>query len=448
MIYIDPREVAADALTEINKTGAYNNVTLRKYLRQNGAMPKADRAFVTECVNGTLRNMIYIDHIINAFSKTKAEKMKPFICSVIRTAVYEIIFMDKVPDSAACSQAVELVKRRNFGKLSGFVNGVLRSVAKGWQTVEMPEKNTPEYLSVRYSHPLWIVKMWLSKYDFETVGKICEANNCAPDVCICVNTLKTSAGELKKMLEEKGISVKEGIYEKNALHLKGISNVAEMQEFRDGLFHVQDESSMLAVDVLDPAANEKILDVCAAPGGKSFYAAERMGGAGRVVSCDIYPHKTELISVTADRLGLGIIETRLRDASVLNEDDREKYDRVIIDAPCSGLGIIRKKPDIKINRTGEDIDSLIELQKRIIDASAECVKPGGLLVYSTCTICKKENEMNFKYILERGDFEPVDISKNLPEALKEFSGGGCVQLLPGINGTDGFFIAAARKKAL
>lgn len=171
MIYIDPREVAADALTEINKTGAYNNVTLRKYLRQNGAMPKADRAFVTECVNGTLRNMIYIDHIINAFSKTKAEKMKPFICSVIRTAVYEIIFMDKVPDSAACSQAVELVKRRNFGKLSGFVNGVLRSVAKGWQTVEMPEKNTPEYLSVRYSHPLWIVKMWLSKYDFETVGK-------------------------------------------------------------------------------------------------------------------------------------------------------------------------------------------------------------------------------------------------------------------------------------
>ena len=255
-------------------------------------------------------------------------------------------------------------------------------------------------------------------------------------------------GELKKMLEEKGISVKEGIYEKNALHLKGISNVAEMQEFKDGLFHVQDESSMLAVDVLDPAANEKILDVCAAPGGKSFYAAERMGGGGRVVSCDIYPHKTELISVTADRLGLGIIETRLRDASVLNEDDREKYDRVIIDAPCSGLGIIRKKPDIKINRTGEDIDSLIELQKRIIDASAECVKPGGLLVYSTCTICKKENEMNFKYILERGDFEPEDISKNLPEALKEFSGSGCVQLLPGINGTDGFFIAAARKKAL
>lgn len=446
MVLINPREVAADALTEISRISAYNNVTLRKYLRQNGAMPRKDRAFVTECVNGTLRNMIYIDYIINSFSKTKTDRMKPFILSVLRMSVYEIIFMDRVPDAAACSEAVDLVKKRGFGKLSGFVNGVLRSVASGWGKVELPPMDTPEYLSVKYSHPLWLVKMWLAKYDYATVEKICAAGNKAPDVCICVNTKRISPEELKERLEKKGISVSPGIYAKNALHIKGASDLSEMDEFREGLFHVQDESSMLAVDVLAPCAGESVLDVCAAPGGKSFLAAEKMDNRGKILSCDIHPHKIELIKQTAQRLGAGIIETKLRDASVINADETEKYDRVIVDAPCSGFGLIRKKPDIKINRTGEDIDALTALQKQILDASALCVKPGGILVYSTCTICKKENEMNYKYILDKADFEPVDIRGLLPESLREYAGDGFIQLLPGVSETDGFFISAARKK--
>ncbi len=446
MIYINPREVVADALTEISKESAYNNVTLRKYLRQNGAMSRKDRAFVTECVNGTLRNIIYIDYIINHFSNTNTKKMKPFILSVLRTAVYEIVFMDRVPDSAACSEAVNLVKKRGFGKLSGFVNGVLRSIVTGWKDIEMPKEGTPEYISVKYSHPLWLIKMWLSKYDIDTVEKICAADNMAPDVCICVNTNKISRDELKNRLLEQNIKVKEGIYSDRALHIKGMSDITQMQEFKDGLFHVQDESSMLAVDVLSPKEGEKILDVCAAPGGKSFLSAEKMNNTGKIVSCDIHPHKVDLINMTAERLGINIIETKLRDASVINEDDFEKYDKVIVDAPCTGFGLIRKKPDIKINRTGNDIDSITVLQKQILDASIKCVKPGGILVYSTCTICRKENEANLKYILDKGGFETVNISALLPESLREQAEDGYIQLLPGVNDTDGFFISAVRKK--
>lgn len=448
MIFINPREVAADALTEISKISAYNNVTLRKFLRQNGAMPRKDRAFVTECVNGTLRNIIYIDYIINHFSNTKTEKMKPFILSVIRMAVYEIIFMDRVPDSAACSEAVNIVKKRGFGRLSGFVNGVLRSVASEWKSVDMPAERTPEFISIKYSHPLWLVKMWLSKYDFETVEKICIADNQAPDVCICVNTERVSKDELKGLLISKGIKVRDGFYVDNALHIKGVSDLTELQEFKDGLFHVQDESSMLAVNILAPEEGEEILDVCAAPGGKSFLAAEKMHNRGKVFSCDIHPHKVELMKMTAGRLGIDIIETRLRDASEAVENDFEKYDKVLVDAPCTGFGLIRKKPDIKINRTGNDIDTITVLQKQILDASALCVKPGGILVYSTCTICKKENEANFKYLLDKGGFEPVNISEYLPDSLKDFAEDGYIQLLPGINDTDGFFISAVRKKGL
>ena len=203
---------------------------------------------------------------------------------------------------------------------------------------------------------------------------------------------------------------------------------------------------MLAVDILSPKEGERILDVCAAPGGKSFLAAEKMHNRGEIVSCDIHEHKVELIKMTADRLGIDIIDTKLRDASKVSESDFEKYDRVIVDAPCTGFGLIRKKPDIKLNRTGNDIDTITVLQREILDASVLCVKPGGLLVYSTCTICRKENEANYKYILDKGGFEPVDISQMLPDSLKEYAGEGYIQLLPGINDTDGFFISAARKK--
>lgn len=446
MIAVNPREVAADALNEIIETSAYNNMTLRKYLRQNGAMPRQDRAFVTECVNGTLRNLIYIDYVINLFSKTKTERLKPFILSVMRISVYQMIFMDRVPDSAACSEAVKLVKKRGLTPLSGFVNGVLRSVSRGKKDIDMPKLDTADYISIKYSYPLWLVKMWMSKYGYESTERLCTAGNKAPDVCLAVNSLKTSAEKLKNDFENIGVKAKYGAYAQNAVHIKGSSDLAKTDMFINGDFHVQDESSMLAVSVLDPKPGYTILDVCSAPGGKSFLAAEIMENKGKIVSCDVYPHKIELIEQTAKRLGIDIIETKLRDASEYHAEDFEKYDRVIVDAPCSGLGLIRKKPDIKMNKTGDDIDSLINLQRRIIDASLDCVRKGGIFVYSTCTICKKENEMNFKYILEKGGFEPVDIRPYLPESLKKHAEDGYIQLLPDFGDTDGFFISAVRKK--
>ena len=446
MVLINPREVAADALTEITDLKAYSNITLRKYLRLNGAMPRRDKAFVTEIVNGTLRNLIFIDHILNYYSQTQTEKMKPYILSVLRMSVYQVVFMDKVPDSAACSEAVSLVKKRGLVFLSGFVNGLLRTVVRNKDSFELPEKGTREYISVKYSYPLWIVNMWLAKYDFETVEKICIANNTAPDVCLCVNMLKTTPAELSKRFSKIGVTVKGGFYCDNAIHIKGSSNLAETEMYKVGMFHVQDESSMLAVSVLNPQPGQTVLDACAAPGGKSFLIAQKMNNSGKVVSCDIHPHKINLMNEMRDRLGIKMMDTRLRDASVVYDADAEKYDKVIIDAPCSGLGLIRKKPDIKTNKKGEDIDGLVQLQAEILEASAKCVKVGGTLVYSTCTICKKENELNVKkFLSNNSNFEIIDIKEYLPESLKEYPEDGMLQLLPGIHETDGFFIAAMRK---
>lgn len=446
MVLINPREVAADALSEIINSTAYSNITLRKYLRLNGAMPRKDKAFVTEIVNGTLRNIIFIDHIINSYSNTKTQKIKPYILAVMRISVYQIVFMDRVPDSAACSEAVSLVKKRGFVFLKGFVNGVLRTIVRNKNEFVLPEGNTPEYISVKYSYPLWIVNMWLAKYDFDTVEKMCAINNKAPDVCLCVNFLKTTTDELMKRFNKIDVSVKNGYYCNNAVHIKGSSNLADTEMYKTGLFHVQDESSMLAVKVLNPQQGECVLDVCAAPGGKSFLIAEKMKNNGKLISCDVHQHKLDLMNETRERLGIKIMHTKIRDASVIHESDTEKFDRVIVDAPCSGLGLIRKKPDIKINKKGEDIDSLIKLQAEILEASSKCVKVGGTMVYSTCTVSKKENEMNVNKFLENNkNFEIIDIKEYLPESLKNYVVDGMIQLLPGIHETDGFFIAAMRK---
>ena len=276
MIQINPREVACEGLYRIFEEQSFNNVVLKSLLKQNGAMPKNDRAFVTEIVNGTLRNIYYIDYVINQFSKTKTEKMKPWLLAVIRSGVYQIIFMDKVPNSAACNEAVKLAKLRGYGKLSGFVNGVLRNISRNIDDIKLPNIGTPEYLSVKYSHPLWLIKMWLHEYDYEFVEKLCESNNKAPDVTIAVNTLKTDKESLKKELEKSGIVVEYGKYYENVLHIKKTADISSLEAFKNGLFHIQDESSVTAVNVLSPKKGEKILDVCAAPGGKSLLCAEIM----------------------------------------------------------------------------------------------------------------------------------------------------------------------------
>ena len=317
MIQINPREIAAEALMEIMTADAYNTMTLRRLLRQNGAMSRQDRAFVTEVVNGTLRNLIYIDHVLNTFSKTKTEKMKPWLLAVLRTAVYQMYFMD-VPDAAACNEAVKLASVRGYGSLKGFVNGVLRTAAKKKQAIPLPERGTAEYLSVAYSHPLWLVRMWIAYYGYEETEQICAYDNQSPDVTIRVNTLKTNTQALKKKLEQAGVHVAESRICADALHLTKTADL----------------SSQLAVRVLDPKKGDKILDMCAAPGGKSFTIAERMENEGSLLSCDIYAHKIDLMEEGAERLGISIMQCKVKDAAA-EEESLKQFDRVLA-APVWG----------------------------------------------------------------------------------------------------------------
>lgn len=446
MIQINPREIAAEALMEIMTEEAYNNMTLRRLLRQNGAMPRQDRAFVTEVVNGTLRNLIYIDHVLNTFSKTKTEKMKPWLLAVMRSAVYQMYFMD-VPDSAACNEAVKLAGVRGYASLKGFVNGVLRTAAKKKNEIPMPERGTAEYLSVAYSHPLWLVRMWVAYYGYEEAEKICLFDNEAPDVTIRVNTLKTNKEELKEMLEQTGVEVRNGSVSENALHLTKTADLSRLEAFRKGYFHVQDESSQLAVKVLDPKKGESIMDMCAAPGGKSFTTAETMEDTGRLLSCDIYEHKIELMEDGAERLGISVMDCKVKDAAEA-EDTKEQFDRVLVDAPCSGLGLMRKKPDIRLKKDGNEIDSLTGIQREILENAAGYVKKGGVLVYSTCTLCRKENEKNLEWFLKNHpEFEAEDITSFLPADWQaETAEKGYITLLPHKTGTDGFFISRMRRK--
>lgn len=445
---INPREIAAEALMEILQEGAYSNIALRRILRRNGAASRQERAFVTETVNGTLRNLIYIDTLLDTFSSRPVGKMKPWLAAVLRTAAYQMLFM-QIPDSAACNEAVKLAGSRGYSSLKGFVNGVLRRLAREWESVPLPEVDTAEGLSVRYSHPLWLVRMWIAYYGFAETESICAADNRPPDVTVRVNTLKTTAGSLREMLEGNGASAMPGEICGNALHLSKTADFTKMEAFREGLFHIQDESSQLAVRILDPQKGEQILDICAAPGGKSFTAAEEMENTGRVVSRDIHAHKIELMQETAARLGISCMECAQRDAAE-PEEAAGLFDRVLADVPCSGLGLMRKKPDIRLKKTGDEIDSLIGLQRKILENAGRMVRPGGVLVYCTCTLSRKENERNVEWFLgEHPEFEAEDITPFLPakwgwsaETAKE----GYVTLLPHRTGTDGFFIARMTRK--
>ena len=448
MIQINPREIAAEALMQILAEGAYNHTALRKLLRQNGAMPAQDRAFVTEIVNGTLRNYYYIDYVINQFSHTRTEKIKPWLLAVLRTAVYQMLFLD-VPDNAACNEAVKLAGVRGYRSLSGFVNGVLRAIARGKQDICLPQKGTAEYLSVVFSHPLWLVKMWIAYYGYEQTEALCAADNVAPDVTIRVNVLRTDVVALTQSLQTEGVTVKSGIWEENALHLSKTADLQRLEAYRNGWFHVQDESSQVAVAVLDPQPGECILDICAAPGGKSFTMAERMKNEGALVSRDLYVQKTMRIAEGAERLGISIIQAQPWDATLEDRACIGRFDKVLADVPCSGLGLLRKKPDIRLKKDGSEIDSLWKIQRNILIQAAQYVKDGGVLVYSTCTLSRKENEKNVMWFLQNHkEFQLENLRTYLPQSLSTQGEAGYITLFPHIHHTDGFFIARLRKKGM
>jgi len=429
---VNEREAAVFAMMDIIGEGGYNNIVLNRTLNKMEDVPQSSKAMITELVNGSLRNLLLIDYIIGIYSKTPVKKMKPLIKNILRISVYQIMFMDRVPDSAVCNEAVKLAKDKGFAGLSGFVNGVLRSCARGKEDIKYPDKaaDSAEYLSVMYSHPKWLVEYWLSFMEEKTVERILKADNETPELNICVNTVKTTAQELKSILNEEGISA-EAVHEApNALALKGASNLRKLKSFRDGLFHVMDTSSMKAVELLGSKQNESLLDLCAAPGGKSFYAAAIMGGKGKIAAMDIHEHKLELIDEGAKRLGFDIIEAGANDALAENQAFANSWDKVLLDAPCSGLGTLRKKPDARYKKSMEDVETLAQIQRSMLKSAAKYPQIDGRLMYSTCTISVKENEENIEWFLS-----------DYPYELEEQ-----MIILPGKGAGDGFFAACMIRK--
>jgi 16S rRNA (cytosine967-C5)-methyltransferase len=351
--------------------------------------------------------------------------------------------------SAACNTSVELAKRYGHQASSRFVNAVLRNAAKNIGNLPAPSReDLTYYLSVKYSHPEWLVKRFLGLFGEQFTEELLRANNETADFAIRVNTLKTDREELISKLAEEGIQASEGRYLEEAVVLKNPSSISRLQAFKDGLFQVQDESSMLCASVLSPQKGDFVIDVCSAPGGKSTHMAQLMKNSGTIIARDIHPHKLRLIDQAAERLGIDIIKTQVFDACELDESLVEKADKVLVDAPCTGLGIIRKKPDIKYARLESDITEIKALQLSILSNAARYVKPGGSLVYSTCTVLPEENLENVRTFLSKNkDFSLTDISGVLPEVLKKPSAvNGYIELFPNTDGVDGFFISKMRKE--
>ena len=458
------RLLVLEALIEIEKTDIFVKDALHKLLFQKQFLSKQDRAFITRMVEGVTEYRVRLDYIINCFSKTKVNKCKPLIRCVLRMGVYQMLYMDSVPNEAACDECVKLTKKKGFQNLSGFVNGVLRSVDRGIGEIEYPDrKNVAEYFSVTYSMPKWLVLEMLSWYGEELTEKILKKSVTASDLTIRVNEDLITKEALMQKLLDKGIEVTEGNYVDEALHLSNINYVKRLPGFKEGEFFIQDESSMLLYQIAGFFKEEKggtddripqeaspkihVLDLCAAPGGKCTQFAQKLGEHAFVLARDLTEYKISLINENISRLGLHNIETDVWDALVLDEEKIGWADVVIADLPCSGLGIISKKNDIKYHVTSKQLIELANLQRTILTNAAQYVKPGGILLYSTCTIHPEENMMNAEWFLEHFDFEGEDIGAFLPEELKDSVQEKCMlQLLPGVHKCDGFFIAKFRRK--
>ena len=449
------RETAFQVIYKVLEEGEYSHVVLRQALKEEQEADKRDRAFVTRLAEGTLERLLTIDYILNQVSKTPVKKMKPVIRTVLRMSVYQLLYMDSVPDSAVCNEAVKLVKAKGLQGLSGFANGVLRNVARGkeqWSSAEFyPDKKKmpAKYLSIRYSLPEWLCSYFVKEYGMEKSEKIAEGSLRNPQTTIRCNTSRISKEELIKRLQEQSFGVENGVYAKDALYLSGYDALEKIPEFTEGLFQVQDESSMLVTELAGLKQGDLVLDVCSAPGGKALHAAnllETLGG-GTVISRDVSEKKTALIIENKERLQTKNITIQVADATKLDETMIEKADVVIADLPCSGIGIMAKKPEIRYRMTAENQKELVKLQKEMLEVVHRYVKPGGILMYSTCTINKEENENQVREICKNYGFAPAMEVVAVPEALqKDVQESGCLQLLPGVHECDGFFIARLKKE--
>lgn len=401
------REVALKTLYKIDKEDAYSNIALDEMLEQNRKeLTSKDIGLISEIVYGTTTWKLTLDEIIKKYSSIKLKKISPWILNILRMSIYQIIFLDKIPKSAAVNEGVNLAKRYGHKGSSGFANAILRKVDKTCYEEMFEIENNIERISKVYSIPEWIIEELLKEgLSDEKVEEICKNSNLRPKLSIRINTLKTNKEELTKKLEEKGIIVADGILP-DFLVLEKVKNIENLKEFKDGLFTVQDEAAGLTAIILDPKKGDKILDACSSPGGKTTYLAQIVENSAEIEAWDIHEHRTKLVENTAKRLGIDIIKTSVKDATIYEQENFEKFDKILLDVPCLGIGVLKRKPDIKWQRKKEDIEEITNLQEEILNNCSKYLKPDGELVYSTCSIFKSENEdiLN-KFLKQNPNFE-------------------------------------------
>ncbi len=458
------RENVLDVLLEAEKTGRYGGRLIKGVLDKYNYEDGREKAFFKRLAEGVLERRITLDWVLDFHSKTPVEKMKPLIRNLLRLSPYQILYMEAIPDAAACNEAVRLAKKRGFVTLSGFVNGVLRSVSRNKQSLAYPDpqQDLPQYLSVYYSVPEWIVRLWIGQYGQEQAKQLLAGSGQQRHVTIRLKG--TMAGDrreaLCKAFADRRVLAKPHPLYKDAYELENCGDIGALPGFADGLFYVQDVSSMLAVEAAGIAPGMKVLDLCSAPGGKAMLAYEKLGlpcatdkaaAVGPVCeSClwagDISSAKTGKIQENARRMGYGKMEISVWDAGVYQKELDSWADVVLADVPCSGLGVLGRRKDLRYRVQPEDLPKLVELQRAILEASWRYVKPGGVLLYSTCTVNRQENEENVRYVTENFPFVTEGMDAYLPEILcNGQSKSGMLQLYTGEYGTDGFFMARLRR---
>lgn len=436
------RDAALSILMEINKNQAYSNLLLHRTIEKYQIQPK-DRALLTELTYGTLQHRMTLDYYLEPFVRGKLDD---WVRELLRMSLYQIVYLTKIPPHAVVHEAVEIAKRRGHKRIAPTVNGILRSVLReGIRSLD-EIKDPVERISIETSHPKWLIQRWIKLYGEQATREMATHNNIPANMSFRVNEAKTDVDSVRTALENEKIHVRQSEVVSEALFSES-GNPASTNVYKDGLITIQDESSMLPVQALDVAPHMKVLDMCAAPGGKTTHIAEKMNDQGEVYAHDIHEHKIKLIEKNSERLGLSSIQAKSGDSRKLLElYEKESFDRILVDAPCSGFGVIRRKPEIKYNKQASDITGLLKIQSELLHTAEQLIKPNGIIVYSTCTVEYDENRgMVEKFLKDHSSMELIPLP-NLQHNEKLVIQDDTLQVLPQHFSGDGFFVAAFQKK--
>ncbi|WP_110929371.1 16S rRNA (cytosine(967)-C(5))-methyltransferase RsmB [Bacillus massiliglaciei] len=441
------REIALEILESVEKNQSYSNLMLNNMINKY-QLSSADSGLLTEISYGTIQRKNTLDYYLKPFLKNPKKTMS-WVLNLLRLSVYQMVYLDKVPDHAIIYEAVEISKKRGHKGIVSMVNGILRNIQRSGVPSLEDIQDPAERLAVSTSHPLWLVQRWINQYGYEKTALMCELNLSAPLQTARVNVKKISRSELLPILREEGFYVeKSEVLPEAIVCLRG--NLAHSESYKLGYLSIQDESSMLVAHALGAEGNDAVLDCCAAPGGKTAHIAEGLT-TGQVYALDLHEHKVKLIKQQAERLALRNIKTIVTDSRKAGDHfSKEGFDRILVDAPCSGLGVMRRKPDVKYTKTKDDIMKLATIQEQLLEAAAPLLKKGGRLIYSTCTVDREENDYIASAFLEKHpEFEKdTELPERLPEAIRDKAEEYKLQVFPQDLGSDGFFIASFRKKVL